>query len=230
MDADGHRTPPTRGASDYLSVAVDEASDATPDEAEYAIFGQQGLTPESFHLRQLANLEARLLHQLTMFPQGLSVQMLYHIADLLTWEVRLHDDVRLGPKLSQKQAVGLTPERDNRLHIVAGARWARNQIAHGRGQLLQVARDLHVDNTFNSPDILFSDPEVDYHGIPLVTTIRFARVDNPITGDWRPDLQPFYDECAAGRRVIVTTRIVRGQSTLAGTPYEDGRRPAGPDA
>lgn len=102
-------------------------------------------------------------------------------------------------------------------------RWARNQIAHGRAQLLRVARDLRIDNTFDSPDILWDDPEVDWNGVPLVTTIRFGVVDEPIAGDRESWLHPFFNECVAGRRVLVAARMVRGQNTLAGTPYEDGR-------
>lgn len=62
-------------------------------------------TTEDFHLRRLAEFEASLLHNLRLSPEGVSLPMMYSTSDLLTWEIRLHDDVRRLPKLPKRQAL-----------------------------------------------------------------------------------------------------------------------------
>ncbi len=136
--------------------------------------------------------------------------------DLIGWAYRVAE--RAGQTVPPRRQVEQTaPNTANRQHLFWGATWARNRLTHGDAELLGLAMSADIDRSFDSPDILFDDIEVTYNG-DLVDgrTLRFTKATMPLSGDRRPDLQPFYNECISGRRVVVVAGLLAGKRTFAG--------------
>jgi hypothetical protein len=167
------------------------------------------LAAEQFHLNAIALHERRLIGVLREHTHGISGDILVTVCDLLAWAVRLREDVR--HQLPPRVTADTRPERDNRAHIAVGAKWARDQIVHGRGLRVVALRSIVLDNAFDSTDIASDDPEVDFNGIPNHATIRLEPVDRDV-GD--KVLRGFYNACVARRRVIVVARLLAGERTL----------------
>lgn len=137
------------------------------------------------------------------------------VADLLQWSVSYATDVMGLAKLSMKLALEATPDPAEPSHVVLGAYWARNAVAHGRADLLTVGQGKIDDGRWGSPEMLWSDPEGTWGETGETRTLRFARADDH-PGDKSPYGKPFYDACIQGQRVIVVAGLLGGQSTLSG--------------
>jgi hypothetical protein len=167
------------------------------------------IAAEAFHVDAIALHEHRLLELLRREPNAISGPMLIGVCDLLAWAVRLREDVRA--QLPPRVTADIEPLRNDRGHIAVGAKWARDQIVHGRGLGIVALRSLTVDDSSDSTDILWNDPEVDFNGVPQQATIRLVDVEADI-GD--ANLRRFFNACVAGRRVIVVAQLLAGQRTL----------------
>jgi hypothetical protein len=107
--------------------------------------------------------------------------------------VRLRCDVLGHARASASE----TPARSNADHVSLGAQWARHRIVHGDALLLAMDRDAKLDNSLNSPDILWNDPESDYNGLLAHPTMRLHAIDDDIPNDQRPRLRPFYEPASS---------------------------------
>ncbi len=136
--------------------------------------------------------------------------------DLLGWAYRIAE--KSGqPVPRRKQIEQVAPDHRSGLHRFWGATWARHRLTHGDAELLGLAMSNEIDQSFDSPDILCDDKEVTFNGeLAQDRTLRFAEVPDGVPGDPRPELQSFYNQCVAGRRVAVIAGLMAGQRTMAG--------------
>jgi hypothetical protein len=112
------------------------------------------------------------------------------VCDALGWAARIHDR-----NVKRRAVQGVDhPERDNRLHVMWGATWARNRIIHQDANLLEMR---HEQASYNAPVSWNARLPYNAKGI---TYLR--EMPDEVPDDERPYLRPFYNECVAGRYVL----------------------------
>lgn len=157
---------------------------------------------EQFHRFAVARHLGRLIElSATNTDRVMSDEIRLGVADALAWSVRLHDDVLAVSCIHP---------------MMGGIRWARHRIVHGDASLLSLAAASEVDRSYDSPDILWSDPEVTYDGAVLGSTVRFGEMPDQVPDDQNRKLRGVYNEHVAGRRVVVVCGLLRGEATFDG--------------
>lgn len=140
------------------------------------------------------------------------------LADLLMWTMCLALDLVGQDYLKNTDARMIAQgsvDRRNPAHFMTGVYWARNEIAHGRAGLLVFDPAEVGDATWDSPEMLFDDPEALWEEDGRTPTIRFG--ERPGHDENKnKDMRRFYDECVAGRRALVVAGLLAGGTTLDG--------------
>jgi hypothetical protein len=121
------------------------------------------------------------------------------VCDALTWAIALRWEVRrLG--LKDPPAVAL---RDDYDHLAIGAYWARNQIAHGRANVLEFRPDTlgETEASYDAP--LPHDTHLPWDVSPAHPVVRFVEVPHPVPKDNdKKGARHFYKACLVDRSVV----------------------------